>query len=95
MKSFENPEAFLSYAEKHSPRVAVIDVFMPSMNGFDVQDQLRTRAPSTRVIVMTSSDDPFIQERAIKCGASAFFVKPVNDEQFLARVADLAGEGSS
>ena len=95
VESFENPETFLSYAEKHSPRVAVIDIFMPSMNGFEVQDRLRSRAPSTRVIVLTSSDDPAVRDRAMKAGASAFFTKPVNDDEFLARVATLASANGS
>ncbi len=70
----------------HSPSVAVIDIRMPAMNGLEVQTRLRRVAPSTRVIVLTSKDDPGVRTTAMNAGAYAFFIKGVDNAEFLARV---------
>jgi FixJ family two-component response regulator len=87
VESFTDPEAFLRYAETQHPRVAIIDIWMPKMNGLDVQKQLNTLSPSTRVIVLTSKDDPIIRARAMDAGAYAFFMKGVPAEELLAAVS--------
>src|SRR6476469_6451686 len=55
---FTDPIAFLEHAATHRPELAVIDIFMPDMNGLEVQTRLRRVSPSTRVIVLTAKDDP-------------------------------------
>lgn len=85
-ESFTDPAAFLSYAEQHHPRVAVLDIWMPLMNGLEVQERLRTLSPSTRVVVLTSKDDASVRFKALEAGASAFFLKPVSDCDFLRQI---------
>jgi two-component system response regulator HydG len=86
MELFNDPIAFLQYAETHRPPLVVLDILMPVMNGLEVQTRLRSLSPSTRVIVLTSKDDPSVRSKAMDGGASAFFLKPVGDEEFLAGV---------
>jgi FixJ family two-component response regulator len=86
VESFTDPIAFLSYAQRHRPRVAVIDIWMPVMNGLQVQTRLRHLSPGTRVIVLTGKDDQVIRSNAMSAGASGFFFKPVRSEEFLAGI---------
>lgn len=86
VESFSDPQAFLAHAEKQPPPLVVLDILMPLMNGLEVQRRLKEISPSTRVIILTSNDDSFVQDRAMEAGASAFFVKPVNDDDFLAGI---------
>lgn len=86
VESFNDPNAFLNHAEKEPPPLVVLDILMPLMNGLEVQRRLKEISPSTRVIILTSKDDPFVRNRAMEAGATAFFVKPVNDEDFLAEI---------
>lgn len=86
VESFADPHAFLDYAQTHQPPVAVIDIRMPVMDGLEVQKRLREVSQSTRVVVLTSKDDPAIRAKAIGAGASGFFLKAVDDEEFLAGV---------
>src|SRR2546423_5453535 len=86
VEPFTDPIAFLEQAAKHCPDVAVIDMLMPEMNGLDVQTRLRSVSPSTRVIVLTAKDDPLVREVAMNRGATAFFLKGMGNEEFLARV---------
>jgi FixJ family two-component response regulator len=85
-EEFSDPETFLRYATIHRSPVAVIDVLMPLMNGLEVQSQLRDRSPSTRIIIFTAIEDPRVRSTALAAGATAFFVKPFDEEEFLAAV---------
>jgi len=84
--SFSDPREFLIYAEAHRSPVAIIDIWMPLMNGLEVQSRLRNVSPSTRVIIFTGKDDSLVRANAIKGGAFAFFIKPFDDEEFLSQV---------
>ena len=90
VEAFSNPMAFLEHAAIHSPDLAVIDIVMPDMNGLEVQERLRRVSPATRVIVLTSKDDPWVRVMAMNAGASAFFVKGVESCDFLAGVTAAA-----
>jgi FixJ family two-component response regulator len=86
VKQFSDPEEFLVYAKIHRTPVAVIDVWMPLMNGLEVQSRLRELSPSTRVIIFTGKDDLRVRSSALNAGASAFIMKPFDDEELLTAV---------
>lgn len=85
-QSFTDPMTFLAYACDHQPRVAVLDILMPTMNGLEVQRRLRHVSPSTRVIILSSKDDPIVRAKAMREGASAFFIKGTENKEFLAGI---------
>ena len=85
-EQFSDPSTFLDYVKVHRPTVAIIDVWMPLMNGLEVQSRVRELSPSTRVIMFTGKDDPRVRATSLKSGASAFFIKPFDDEEFLTAV---------
>lgn len=92
-ETFTDPHSFLVHVERQRPPVVVIDIWMPQMNGLEVQARLRSVSPSTQVIVLTSKDDPSVRSRAMDAGASAFFLKHVDDDGLLAGVASaVAGK---
>jgi FixJ family two-component response regulator len=86
VKQFSDPEQFLVYGRTHRPPIAVIDVWMPVMSGLEVQSRLRQISPSTRVIIFTGKEDPLVRSAALNAGASAFFTKPFDDEEFLTAI---------
>jgi chemosensory pili system protein ChpA (sensor histidine kinase/response regulator) len=73
--------------------LVVTDLEMPRTNGYELIAHLR-QSPETRhipVMVVTSRAGAKHKERAIKEGAAAFLVKPVQEDQFLAEIAALIG----
>jgi len=94
VETFCDPHAFLSYAKMHQPRVAVIDIIMPIMNGLEVQRRLRDISPLTQVIVLTSKEDPLVRSKAFEAGAAAFFLKPAADVTFLKEIETAAGSSN-
>src|SRR6266446_5949505 len=80
VEKFNHPVAFLSRLEQARCQVAVLDVWMPVMNGLEVQASLRENSPETRIIFMSGRDDPSVRQTALDGGAFAFFTKPFEDE---------------
>jgi FixJ family two-component response regulator len=85
-QTFDNPDQFLAYAQEHPIKLAVLDVWMPEMNGAEVQERLRELSPGTRVIIITAREEPAIRTAAMAAGAFAFLGKPFDDETFLTLV---------
>jgi len=91
-EKFSDPVAFLAKLKHARCRVAVLDVWMPVMNGLEVQASLRRDSPETRIIFMTGRDDPLVRQTALDGGAFAFLTKPFEDED-LVNVVHEALEG--
>jgi chemosensory pili system protein ChpA (sensor histidine kinase/response regulator) len=73
--------------------LVVTDLEMPRTNGYELIAHLQQN-PETRkipVMVVTSRAGAKHRDRAMHEGASAFLVKPVQEDQFLAAVAGLIG----
>ena len=94
VETFTDPIAFIDYVQRHQPAVAVIDLLMPVMNGLEVQSRLHHLSPNTRVIILTSVDDPSVARTAVEAGAFGFFRKPVDPEDFLAGIASALNKSS-
>ena len=65
--------------EKHPfPKLVLLDLKMPRMDGFEVLSVVRQRLGFTRlpVIVLTHSDNPADIKRAYELGATSYFRKP-------------------
>ncbi len=73
--------------------LVVTDLEMPRTNGYELLNHLR-QDPATRnipVMVVTSRAGAKHRERAMKDGAAAFMIKPVQEEQFITAVTKLIG----
>jgi FixJ family two-component response regulator len=82
-EKFSDPKTFLARLKHATCRVAILDVWMPEMNGLEVQAQLRRDSPKTRVIFITGRDDPSVRQTALEAGAFAFLTKPCEDEMLV------------
>src|SRR6266403_3202429 len=76
VEKFSDPADFLSNLEQRECRVAVLDVWMPDMNGLEVQARLRRDSPKTHIIFVTGRDDPSVRQIATDVGAFAVLTKP-------------------
>jgi len=83
VERFSDPAAFLSALRQAPCRVAILDVWMPDMNGLEVQAVLRQESPETRIIFISGRDDPSVRQTALEAGAFGFLSKPFDDEELL------------
>jgi len=90
-EKFSDPVAFLARLKQATCRVAILDVWMPQMNGLEVQARLRRDSPETRIIFITGRDDPSVRQTALDAGALAFLTKPFEDETLVQLVQKAKG----
>jgi chemosensory pili system protein ChpA (sensor histidine kinase/response regulator) len=87
----------LEIATQNRCDLVVTDLEMPRTNGYELMSHLRQQ-PETRdipVMVVTSRAGAKHRERALKEGAASFLTKPVQEDQFLAAVAQLIGSATA
>ena len=65
---------------KTNPDLVLLDVRMPHMDGLACLDQLRTRHPAVKVVMLSASSNPELVEAALRRGASAYVIKTVNPD---------------
>ena len=80
---FSSAEEFLSSPKQKENACIIIDIRMPGLSGFDLQQRLSSEGIKIPVIVISASDDVQIRERARELGAIAFFRKPIDDQALL------------
>ena len=88
VRTFNKAEDFLTHASKHQVPVVVTDIWMDQVTGLEVLARLCAISPKTRVIVITAREDLAARATAMAIGPVAFFMKPFNDEKFIAAVRD-------
>jgi signal transduction histidine kinase/ActR/RegA family two-component response regulator len=83
--AYDGPTA-LELFDSASPHVALLDIGMPEMNGYELARALRARAPAGELLLVavtgwgTNAD----RERARRAGFDHHFVKPANPQELQA-----------
>jgi two-component system response regulator DegU len=65
------------------PDVVLMDVNLPTMNGLQATQKLKSQCPNINVIILTAYDDEEQIYHAIRIGASAYFAKDVDPTNLL------------
>jgi len=68
------------------PRVVVLDVMMPDMNGLEVLKKIKSEFPETIVLMLTGVYDEKTAREAIKNGAYDYLTKPIDFNDFIALI---------
>jgi DNA-binding NarL/FixJ family response regulator len=62
-------------ARRLQPDVAIVDVSMPELNGFEATRRIRHEAPSCEVVVYTIHDTEQVMREALEAGARGYVLK--------------------
>ena len=65
----------VAMAAEHHPRVVVMDVTMPHMDGVEATHEILLHAPDTRIVILTGVADQERAEAAMRAGAVAYVLK--------------------
>jgi len=79
VETFSSGADFLRSVQRHRPHCVVLDLHMPQLSGFQVQQALRQIDAALPVVIITGDDAPGSRARALGQGAKAFLRKPVDD----------------
>jgi two-component system, LuxR family, response regulator FixJ len=92
VRTFNKAADFLAHAGTHDVPVVVTDIWMDQVTGLEVLARLCAISPKTRVIVITAREDLAARATAMAIGPVAFFMKPFDDEKFIAAVRDALSQ---
>jgi DNA-binding response OmpR family regulator len=76
----------LETAIREKPDVIILDINLPSMNGFEVCRKLRDQNYLNPVIMLTSRNEPMDKIIGLELGACDYVTKPFNSRELLARI---------
>jgi DNA-binding NtrC family response regulator len=86
---FSDSRDALSFLLGGSADIVIADVKMPHVDGITLLKEVKSRFPSTHVIVVTGYADKQVAIDALKLGAFDFFEKPLQPEVFVQTVKRL------
>jgi FixJ family two-component response regulator len=78
--AFDSAEEFLASERVHDAACLILDVYLPGMNGFELQNHMNIQRRGIPIIFITAHADENSRQRAMKAGAVAFLSKPVRRE---------------
>jgi DNA-binding NarL/FixJ family response regulator len=73
------------------PDIVLLDVRMPRRGGIEACAAIKEVAPTTRIIMLTISDDEADLYDAVKAGASGYLLKEISIDEVSAAIRAVAG----
>jgi DNA-binding response OmpR family regulator len=74
--------------ESRHPKVVVLDVMMPGLDGVEVCRKLDHDV--VKVVMLTARDDPALEQACRDAGADAFLTKPFSSTRLLDVIEEVA-----
>jgi len=71
----EDGQALVEAAQRLEPDIIISDISMPRMNGLDATRALQTRAPQSKVIILTVHREAIYLSLAFNAGARGYVLK--------------------
>ena len=66
---------------KHQPDLLILEAIFPDISGMKVLEQVAEAAPSTRVVFLSTRDNPTYVARSIVLGAKDYLTKDLNNDR--------------
>lgn len=86
--SAENGELAVERAGKESPDLAILDIMMPKLNGYEVLKKLRKKG-NIPIIMLSAKNQDMDKILGLNVGADDYLAKPFNPLEIIARVKAL------
>ncbi|HMD56809.1 MAG TPA: response regulator transcription factor [Solirubrobacteraceae bacterium] len=78
---------------ERTPTVLVLDTSMPDGSSLKAIRELHEQGPKTRVVVLSTDDSPYMAERALAAGASAYVLKELADVELASAIRTVSSGG--
>ncbi|MBE6054313.1 MAG: response regulator transcription factor [Clostridium sartagoforme] len=82
-------EEGIELANKEKPRIAILDVMLPGIDGFMVCSKLRKTFPDMGIIILTAKGQDMDKIMGLEYGADDYILKPFNPLEVVLRVKAL------
>jgi two-component system response regulator DevR len=84
----------LEKVENNHPDVVVMDIRLPGTSGIEACEEITSRFPETRVLMLTSYAEDEMLFSAIRAGASGYILKQIDGEE-LVRALEAVARGEA
>lgn len=82
-RAFSSADSFLASELVTQTRCLILDIAMPGMSGFSLQQELTRRRQGIPIIFITAHDDGTVRSRALAEGAVECLLKPFSETALL------------
>ncbi|MEG1213361.1 MAG: two-component system response regulator CreB [Leclercia sp.] len=89
VKAFERGLPALDEARRVAPALAILDVGLPDISGFELCRQLLAQHPSLPVLFLTARSDEVDKLLGLEMGADDYVAKPFSPREVCARVRTI------
>lgn len=79
-------------AREKKPDVVLLDVEMPVMGAKEAIGQILAASPSSKVVILTTFEDPGLVRDLMTLGASAYLVKSLRRQELVSSIISVAHE---
>lgn len=79
-------EEALDIVRRVQPRVVVLDLMLPGIDGFEVCQSIRKSIPNIVIIMLTAKSQDMDKIMGLELGADDYMVKPFNPLELIARI---------
>jgi two-component system OmpR family response regulator len=91
--------AAIDEVARRAPRVIILDVMLPDLDGFEVCRRIKQRQSDAGgrvpIIFLTAMDSEASRRKGMECGADEYMTKPFDPDHLMASLERLGHPGSS
>lgn len=90
VEAFSSAEDFLASERINHTECLILDLYLPGMNGFELQERLNADRRGIPIIFITAHADETARQRALRGGAVELLGKPVRREALFKAIQSAA-----
>ncbi len=91
--TFKSAEGFLGPSFRGRPCCLILDIRLPGMSGFKLQEYLLKSKVQIPVIFITGHDRDRMEDEAMRLGAIAYLRKPFDEQALLGTIQRACAKG--
>lgn len=77
---------------EHSPDVVLMDIRMQGTDGLQALERIREKSPETRVVMLSTYDNPTYVARSVALGANDYVLKGATRDELVASISRVAND---
>ncbi|REE92917.1 AraC family two component transcriptional regulator [Paenibacillus taihuensis] len=79
----QNGEEAFTWLSRSRPDIVITDIKMPGMDGLTLLEYINKQKLHTKVIIISGYSDFSYAQKAVKCGAYGYVLKPIEERELL------------
>jgi len=89
-----NGQDFLAQLSQQPIDIVLLDIEMPQLNGVETLQQLSTRYPDVKAIMLSMHDDPEIALECLRLGAASYLLKECSLSEMMEAIIQVQQNGA-